>query len=464
MANTLQLTDKISVVLDFGTTKLRAVAAVLDDNNKVSNIIATEEAESKGVKHGRVDNYNDLAGVLKMMLKKLSMRIYNEFKKSIGDSFIGTDVRINKVYVALGGDGILGKAQNVAYPNNLNNEYVDIKVVTKIQEDVKKRVENDKEVVLELINQGYNIDDEIRMEPVGCRASNVEGRFCVVTAKKEIKEDIIKTLSEINVELAGYTLLPFALGDVMLTDADKEVGTTLIDLGASSTSIAIYRDKVRRHVRVLPLGSKLITKDIRNVCGLTSENAEKVKVKLGCAYPGGLEENIICKVAGTDVKIEQLELASIIEARLEELMSYLLGEMNKVNALTSTKKIILTGRGARLKKVCEKFTNEFGLDTEVGKLVDACYEKYNPYFASMEETKGESKKVARKMNEFAACLGVLESSYLESCVSVGKEQAATKTGKTSTQKESRGFGHWMSGLFGSVAEKTAIIIDSTDLK
>ena len=40
MANTLQLTDKIAVVLDLGTTKIRSVAAVIDDNHKVTQIIA----------------------------------------------------------------------------------------------------------------------------------------------------------------------------------------------------------------------------------------------------------------------------------------------------------------------------------------------------------------------------------------------------------------------------------------
>ncbi len=459
MANTLQLTDKIAVVLDLGTTKLRAVAALLDDNNKVSQIIATEDADSKGVKHGKVDNYLELAGVLKQMLKKLSMRIYNKFKESIGEDFTGTPVEIKSVYVALGGEGILGKEQRDVY--RLNNEFVDLPVVTKIQENIRERVENDKEIILELINQGYNVDDDIKMGPVGCRASNVEGRFCVVTAKKEIKEDIIKTLSLINVQLAGYTLLPFALADVMLTDADKEVGATLIDLGASSTSIAIYRDNVRRHVRVLPLGSKLITKDIKNVCNLTAENAEKIKKKLGCAYPGGLEENLICTIAGTDVKIEQVELASIIEARLEQIMSFLLGEMNKVNALTSTRKIVLTGRGARLKKVCEKFTNEFGLDTEIGRIIDGCYEKYNPYFSTMEEVNGKADKAARKMNEFAACLGVLESCMLDSCVFVGQKKPEEKAAPAQPRRKPFG---WVTDIFSGISEKTSNIIDGTELK
>lgn len=457
MANTLQLTDKIAVVLDLGTTKIRAVAALLDDNNKVARIIATEEADSKGVKHGRVDNYNDLAGVLKMMLKKLSMRIYNELKKSIGESFIGTDVEIKRVYIALGGDGITGKEQRDTY--RLNNQYVDLPVVLKIQENIRERVENDKEVILEFINQGYNVDDDIKMSAVGCRASNVEGRFCVVTAKKEIKEDIEKTLSEINVELAGYTLLPFALADVMLSEADKEVGTTLIDLGASSTSIAVYRDNVRRHVRVLPLGSKLITKDIKKVCGLTTETAEKVKKKLGCAYPGGLKENLVCEIAGAGVTIQQIELASIIEARLEELMSYLLGEMNKVQALTSTRKIILTGRGARLKKVCEKFTNEFGLDTEIGRIKDNCYEKCSQYFASMDGVDGNLDKAARKMNEYAACLGVFESCQLESCIQVGKNEPAPVA--TATKK--KGLFDSLTNLFSGVADKTATIIEGKEI-
>ena len=356
--------------------------------------------------------------------------------------------------------------QKEAY--RLNNQFVDVPVVQKIEEDIRKRVENDKEIILDMINQGYNVDDDIKMEAVGCRASNVEGRFCVVTAEKEVKENVEQALSQINIQLAGYSLLPFALADVMLSDADKEVGATLIDLGASSTSIAIYRDNVRRHIRVLPFGSKMITKDIKNVCGLTAENAEKIKKSLGCAYPGGLSENVIVSVAGTDVKIQQVELASIIEARLEELMSYILGEMNKVNALTSSKKIILTGRGARLKKVCDKFTNEFGLDTEIGKIKDVCYEKYSSYFAGLDSVDGNPDKTARKMNEFAACLGVLESCALDSCVYVGRKESAAKTVKKTEPGEKKRFTRWVSGLFGSmaetVAETTGTIINGTEIK
>lgn len=462
MANTLQLTDKIAVVLDLGTTKIRSVAAVLDDNNKVSQIIATEEVDSKGVKHGRVENYLVLAGVLKPMFNKLSNRVYNKFKAAIGDSFIGNTVEIKSVYIALGGKGILGKEQKEAY--RLNNQFVDVPVVQKIEEDIRKRVENDKEIILDMINQGYNVDDDIKMEAVGCRASNVEGRFCVVTAEKEIKEDIEKTLSSINIQLAGYSLLPFALADIMLSDADKEVGATLIDLGASSTSIAIYRDNVRRHVRVLPFGSKLITKDIKKVCGLTTEAAEKVKKNIGCAYPEGLKENVIVTVAGTDVKIQSVELASIIEARLEELMSYLLGEMNKVSALTSSKKIILTGRGSRLDKVCDKFTNEFGLDTELGKIKDVCYEKYSPYFTSLDSINGNTDKTARKMNDFAACLGVLESCVLDSCVFVGRKGAAdVKTGKKAEGNEKKGGGFIakITNLFTAVGDTATDIIEGS---
>lgn len=159
MANTLQLTDKIAVVLDLGTTRIRSVAAVLDDNNKVSQVIATEEADSKGVRHGRVDNYVELAGVLKPMFNKLSNRVYNKFKAAIGDSFIGNTVEIKSVYIALGGKGISGKEQKEAY--RLNNQFVDVPVVQKIEEDIRKRVENDKEIILDMINQGYNVDDDI---------------------------------------------------------------------------------------------------------------------------------------------------------------------------------------------------------------------------------------------------------------------------------------------------------------
>lgn len=454
MANT-QLTDKIAVVLDLGTSKIRAMAVVLD-NDKVSHIIATEKADSKGVKHGKVDNHIELAGVVKPMLTNLQNRIYNKIKESVGEAIVGNEVVIKSVYIALGGTGIFGKKESEIY--RLNNEYVGVPVVTSIKEKIRDRVQNDKDEILEFINQGYNIDDEIRMEPVGCRATNIEGRYCMVMANKDVKQDVINMLSLCQCTLAGYVLTPFALANVMLSDADKEVGAVLVDLGASSTSIAIYKDNVRRHVMVLPVGGKIITKDIKKVCGLTSEQAEKIKKKLGYAYPGGVEENILCSMAGTNVKVESLELSKIIEARLDQLMSYLLGEMCKVNAISECKKIILTGRASRLNKISEKFTNEFGVDTEIGTIVDKCYEKYASYF--ME--KSELEKAIKDMNEFAACLGVLESTSLESCTFIGKKQQLAQP----KPKEKKG--GFLSTLFNDFRIRTEGLIEGqvekTELK
>ena len=81
---------------------------------------------------------------------------------------------------------------------------------------------------------------------------------------------------------------------------------------------------------------------------------------------------------------------------------------------------------------------------------------------------GNPDKTARKMNEFAACLGVLESCALDSCVYVGRKESATKTVKKTEPGEKKRFTRWVSGLFGSmaetVAETTGTIINGTEIK
>jgi cell division protein FtsA len=69
---------------------------------------------------------------------------------------------------------------------------------------------------------------------------------------------------------------------VILTDTEKRTGCALVDFGADTTTIAVYKNNILRYLSVLPLGGNNITRDI---CALQLEEdeAENLKVKYGNA-------------------------------------------------------------------------------------------------------------------------------------------------------------------------------------
>ena len=56
---------------------------------------------------------------------------------------------------------------------------------------------------------------------------------------------------------------PLAMAEEILTEAEKRAGSMLVDLGADTTTVAIYTRDIPRHLFVLPLGSNNITKDLQ---------------------------------------------------------------------------------------------------------------------------------------------------------------------------------------------------------
>ena len=69
----------------------------------------------------------------------------------------------------------------------------------------------------------------------------------------------------------------------VLTPQEKKSGVCLVDIGSGMTEIVIFHKGIVRHIAVLPFAGDAITADIEQGCGISTEYAEQLKVKFGCA-------------------------------------------------------------------------------------------------------------------------------------------------------------------------------------
>lgn len=134
-------------------------------------------------------------------------------------------------------------------------------------------------------------------------------------------------------------------------------GCALVDFGADTTTISVYKNNILRYLSVLPLGGNTITRDITSL-QMEEQDAEKLKLQYGNALYEEEEDSETPAVCTLDDgrTIEQATLNNIIEARAEEILANVWNQLQLSgyeDKLFSG--VVFTGGGANLKNIEEAF-------------------------------------------------------------------------------------------------------------
>lgn len=135
------------------------------------------------------------------------------------------------------------------------------------------------------------------------------------------------------------------------------MGVAVIDLGAGTTSVAIYVKGDVFHANVLAIGGDMVTSDIAQGLRLPIEVAEEVKLKHGYAVLEEIREdesfNVITFGSEQSTKVERRELVNIIEARVEEILMMVHQEIKHSGYDLMPAGLVLTGGAAS----CQAFAS-----------------------------------------------------------------------------------------------------------
>jgi len=199
--------------------------------------------------------------------------------------------------------------------------------------DVAKLIETAKSVPLpknaEIIDYAVNdfIVDGARgiIDPVGMATSRLEGNVLLFVAQSAALHNLFRALDDANIVPLNTVASPIAAAEAILTDEEKELGAVLMDIGAGTTDIVIYKDNRPQLVTVIPYAGESVTHDLMVGLKLTRQAAEKVKQSFGCAVKDAVPEDETVEVMGIGGReprqIPKYFIAMIMEARLEEIFS-----------------------------------------------------------------------------------------------------------------------------------------------
>lgn len=346
----------IVVGLDIGTTKICVIVGRRNDYGKIE-VLGLGKAESSGVSRGVVINLLTTAKSIIAAVKEASAQ---------------SNVDIKVVSVGIAGQHIKSlQHRGILTRKDLSTEICK-KDIDRLIDDMYKLAMNPNEEIIHVLPQEFTVDNEPGVkDPIGMAGVRLEANFHIITGQVGAIKNILKCVTNSDLETQDLILEPLASSESVLSDEEKEAGVVLVDVGGGTTDVAIFHEGIIRHTAVIPFGGNIITEDIKEGCGVMKNQAELLKVKFGSALADENRDNeIVCVPSLRDRNPKEISiknLANIIQARMEEIIEHVYYEIkssNYENKLIGG--IVITGGGAQLKHITQLVEFITGLDCRVG--------------------------------------------------------------------------------------------------
>jgi cell division protein FtsA len=349
-------TSEIIVGLDIGTTKIAIIVGRKNEFGKIE-ILGHGKTPSIGVRRGVVANIDNTVQSIKDAVAEASQK---------------SGVEIKYVNVGIAGQHI----KSLQHRGSMMRKESEVEISQDDIDNLCNSMYNlnmtPGEEIIEVIPQDYSIDgDHGIREPKGICGSSLEANFHIIIGQTAAAKNIYRCVRRAGLEVVDLILEPIASAESVLSEDEKEAGVVLVDIGGGTSDIAIFHENVIRHTAVVPLGGNIITEDIKEGCSIVKKNAEELKVKFGSALAVENREEEIVTIPGLPGRppkeISMKNLASIIQARMEEIVEYIYFEIkNSGYEKKLYAGIVITGGGALLKHLAQLVEFKTGMDTRIG--------------------------------------------------------------------------------------------------
>lgn len=330
-------TTNIIAAIELGSSKIAGIVGKKNSDGSIQVLACTKEDSSSFIKKGAIFNLDKTEQALKSIVGKLGEKI---------------DGGIAKVYVGISGQSLHAVKHSVT--RDLKDETIISQELIDSIRDENNSVSLDDLEILDVAPQEYKVGNSYQVDPVGVQSNAIEGRFLNIIARDTIKKNLEYCFDAAKITIADMYISPLITAQAVLTESEMRSGCALIDFGADTTTISVYKGNLLRFLIVLPIGGNSITRDIASL-HIEEDEAEDMKLKYGNAYYlEGQEEADAIQTEENGGAIDFFTLNEIVEARAEEIV---LNALNQIELSEYGDRllsgIVITGGGANLRNIDE---------------------------------------------------------------------------------------------------------------
>ncbi|MDR1719483.1 MAG: cell division protein FtsA [Dysgonamonadaceae bacterium] len=331
--------SELIVALDLGSSRIIAMAGGKNEQGLLSVAASAQIETDACIRRGLIHNMEETAEKVTQLIKQLE-------KETAKD--------ILKVYVGVGGQSL--RSEKVIVSKDLNGAMVDADTLKSLSDEWMKQSESGTETVLQTASVAYVSDGHPEPNPRGIWCRSLEAQ-AVLLLGRPFKNNLQSTLEgKVGLSVAGYIPLPVAVATAVLSETEKKSGCALIDFGAETTTLSIYKNSLLKYVVTIPLGGNTVTKDICSL-DVSMEEAERLKKSFGSALVNFDDDEMKKQTTEAWEKENRQsfnlnELNDVIQSRMDEILANVIEQIRLSECQNELEAgIVITGGGAALKNL-----------------------------------------------------------------------------------------------------------------
>lgn len=333
----------VFAALDVGTSKIACFIARLDEMGQ-PNVIGIGHQSSEGVRAGLVA---DMDAVQRSVSAAVATA-----EQMAGET-------IDRVIVNVAGPQLLSQTVGVSLPlsgREITSSDMD-RLIAQAQTMGAEEAGGNTMELLHTLPVQYTLDGQrgIR-EPMGMIGNALQADYHLVSAAFGPVRTLETAVARCHLEVESLVASPLASGLSCLVEDEMDLGCTLIDIGAGTTSLSIFFDGHMIFADGLPIGGLHITNDIARGLTTTFSHAERLKTLYGSSILSALDEREMIEVpqVGEEAPefanhLPKANLLRIIQPRLEEIFEMIRARLAKSGlSEMAGRRAVLTGGTSQL--------------------------------------------------------------------------------------------------------------------
>lgn len=383
--------ERYVAAIEISSSKIIGVAGRVQSGGQVDITAVEQEKSVESVRYGVIQNLEETSMRISRILEKI------EHKPAIAPR------KIKSLFVGLSGRSLRSIPTSVKISLPDDTEITD-DILQRLRRDaLSVNIDSSLEVV-DAVARRYRIGKLETSSPKGAIGNEIQADYDIIVCRPELKRNIMRVVQDkLGIHIEGFVVTPLATGHLILSAEEKRLGCMLVDIGAETTTVTIYRNGALNYFATLPFGGRNITRDITSL-SLLEEKAEEIKITSGNAMPP--ENPSSLNIHG--VKLS--DVCNLVVARSEEIVANIVEQISYAGLREKDLPggIICIGGASKLNGMTELISRRLGgIPVKTGRL---------PAYVHLEDIKGPSSEIVEVASVLYAGATLTDAECLETPV------------------------------------------------
>ncbi|MEA3293008.1 MAG: cell division protein FtsA [Patescibacteria group bacterium] len=339
--------------IDIGTDSLKALSVFKKSDSGELEVLTKVQSPSLGISKGVVSDVDEVS--------KRIQRVLSELEEQSGQ-------KISDVIINIGGSHIFVALSHGTIVVSRVDKKISEEDIDRVNQAASAFPVSSNQEVLKVFPKEFIIDGKGGIkEPLGMEGMKLEVEVLMLCVFSPYLKKLIDSVLNAGFQVPDIVPSAISSANACLDSQQKELGAILIDIGAATTSIAVYKDGSLVHTAVFPVGSSNITYDIAIGLRTDIDVAEKVKKDFGSCMPEKSRKTEKIRLEdGEILSFSRNALGKIIGPRISEMFGLISRELEKLEPISFPAGVVITGGGAKLPKIVERAKKELELPVRIG--------------------------------------------------------------------------------------------------